>query len=155
MKVEIAHSLSSEFLEAASRLIECVWPGQSGFFKEDVAVQHRLQHLFESFYAFARKDEKEFGGLAVSTTSGISTELRTITWLVVHPEIQGNGLGTNLVKACIDYRLTCDKDILLGTGRPNLFISLGFEPISTYTPYSNRHLMLYKRKPETVLSQIP
>lgn len=151
IRAEAIASLSDEFLGRASRVVDSVWPGQSEFFRRDMDVQAGAPDIFDSFCVYATDPQtKEMTGIAVCSMSMLSTELRTITWFAVVPSMQGNGFGTMIIKACLDHPSTINKDVILGTGRPNLFASLGFQEAGRYTAHRDRHLMLLNREPRVV-----
>lgn len=85
-------------------------------------------------------DDKPAGAGAIRKYDEDSIELKRV---FVRPEVQGNGVGTNLVKELIDWASELGfKKMILETGEllveaKHVYLKCGFEIIPNYGPYKN------------------
>ncbi len=136
--------IAGDVLKPVAKLVDSIWPEQSRLLCQTIDLHARAPKFFEAFYTAAKKpDQNEFFGFCMTTSSDLSTELRTMSWLVVAKQEQKKGIGADLVKACVDDTRQRGKELVLATPSPDFFTRQGFRIISKYSPY-DRHIMQIK-----------
>jgi N-acetylglutamate synthase-like GNAT family acetyltransferase len=126
--------------ELAAALIGQTFPGYASLFRREIEVYQAFHDLFLPWFVIAQNDSDVIG-FSMLTASMMSTDLLMITWVAVHPDHRGQGLGTRLLDVCLKEVHRRNKPVLLATSVPGFYTKCGFRLVEEYNPALSHCLM--------------
>lgn len=88
---------------------------------------------FPPRFIVAEDADKGVIGCACWNTDWVSWGIFNLSWVQVHPEHQGAGIGTALVNAALDELRPQASLVMLATTKPKYYERWGFEALRTYS----------------------
>lgn len=121
-------------------MIRLVWPDHVELFLRETKAYEVDPDVFAPFYALAEEDDAVIG-FAQLMESVMSTALLAITWVAVHPDHQGKGIGRKMVAVCMEEARRRGRPVIFTTDVPEFYEKLGFHRLGQCNPARNHYVM--------------